>query len=154
MYMSLVKSEQYDELWKDFKYLGVSYSIKNEFNIALCKIYRKYKNDIKIFIRANTIFDLPVYREKIHYNFFINYIKNYKYNSKTTDKQLIGDYSKHCQQFLRFEFAPYLFNTTMIHYVDKDMLKELLREHKSPLNEHQIKLMQELGKWENNGIID
>ena len=37
MYMSLVKSEQYDELWKDFKYLGVSYSIKNEFNMKMFK---------------------------------------------------------------------------------------------------------------------
>lgn len=153
MYMSLVKSKQYDELWKDFKYLGTSYSINNESMRTKYKIIKSYKKDYNLFVNAKTIFDLPIYREKIHYEFFINYIKNYKYNSKTTDKQLITDYSKYCQKFLRMNFCYELYCIKTTTYNRKDFIKELIKPCKLP-TEQQSRFIEELLKWDNNGIID
>jgi hypothetical protein len=60
--------------------------------------------------------------------------------------------------FIKFYMSnlSYIKSTQNITYLithNKNMIKELLRQSISP-DEHQTKMVQELGKWENGGVID
>jgi hypothetical protein len=143
MYISLVRAEKYDELWKEFKYLGICYDFNNEPDDIKKRITKQFHNNVKDFIEAKTIFDLPIYREKIHYDFFIRYINRYKFSSKISDKQLIDDYIIECQQFIYYSFVLLV-----------DSKKHFIKKLTKPDNEIEPSIIDELLNWNHDELID